>query len=641
MFKTRHILYCVLSSMYIGGLANGQNPACPLCNQNTVVKIVYGKPSMKALEKAKAGAIIIGGCIKKEEKIGCSFCHRHIEPYLDRVRQLLVEYPERNFKPEAIYLEDGDLRILEGWRCGDDLYTFVTRGRAKIEKRKGFQYRDIPLLTPVENDFRLYVEHKDEDSEIFEHLRKNLYTNLDTGLYIKDKLNMDKPDWDYIMAVLHFFASIPEKPFSGVIPRKCVVFGEVEEYLQRKKRVLSVQAGDHKRDDLPEERRQYQLTRKRFREVCDLEMVGEPPWRVLSIRNKKLQFDALAFQDPDERKTLIHDLRQFLKTEFNAECNRILIRLLAGECHSKQDLEMVGKELERYLGNPNCTEISDDFACPILLKACIYEPETAIRWTDMIARMLLDEDRITVRLKNVQETEKTSERKHIKQVIGNIFSRSYLSCWRTGNYDAAERWMSFCGDLHTKYLLASTKEHLALVKASKDYFAFVRNDSASALRRAVTAHEASGMEIILKTATDEFLRAEAGLHLGELLLEQGKSREAMVILRQWKPPLPYKGHAALDLSDLVNGMLSRWILLLTKNAIAMNDVSCLEGMAFGSYTSHWAGEARRLGMKYLQSHDRERYERGRAYLVRVQKFLSYIILDFETGLLEKSSKQDK
>ena len=68
MFKTRHILYCVLSSMYIGGLANGQNPACPLCNQNTVVKIVYGKTSMKALEKAKAGAIIIGGCIKKEEK---------------------------------------------------------------------------------------------------------------------------------------------------------------------------------------------------------------------------------------------------------------------------------------------------------------------------------------------------------------------------------------------------------------------------------------------------------------------------------------------------------------------------------------------------------------------------------------------
>jgi hypothetical protein len=55
-------------------------------------------------------------------------------------------------------------------------------------------------------------------------------------------------------------------------------------------------------------------------------------------------------------------------------------------------------------------------------------------------------------------------------------------------------------------------------------------------------------------------------------------------------------------------------------------------MAFDSYKSLWAGEARRLGMKYLQAHDHERYERGKAHLVRVQEPLSYIILDFEDGL---------
>ena len=97
----------------------------------------------------------------------------------------------------------------------------------------------------------------------------------------------------------------------------------------------------------------------------------------------------------------------------------------------------------------------------------------------------------------------------------------------------------------------------------------------------------------------------------------------------------------MDLSDFVNGMLSRWVLLQTKNAIALNDVSCLRRMALRSYTSLWAGEARRLGMNYLQANDRERYERCKAYLLRAQEPLSYIILDFEDGLWEKIFQQKK
>ena len=635
MVKAKCFLcFVFLLAMCIRGLADDQKLTCPLCGQNTIAAIVNETPNMQKPEKTEREANAVE--TEKDEKLGCVFCHRYIEPYLERVRQLLMEYPGRKLEPKAKFLNQVDFRILRGWRCVDEMEVFASKGRVKFKLLHGFQYDAIPLLTPTENNFWLTVLYKTEDLEIFEYLRKNLYANTHAGFHINDKLKKDEPDWDYIMAALHCLAAIPESRFAGV-SGKNIAFSAVEEYLQCKKHEFSVQ--EYKRNELSEMRKH--LVRKRFRDVCDLESADAPPWLALSIRNKKLQFDAPAFQNPDERKALIRDIRKFLETDFNAECSRILIRLLADECHSAQDLEMVGKELERYLKNPGCTGMSDEFACSILLKACIYEPKTAIRWTEMIASMLLDEDRIAVSLKNIPESEKTTVRRQIEKSVGNIYSRTYKSCWSAGDYDTAERWMSFCGDLHTKYLLASTKEHLELLKYSKEYFAFVRNDSTSPLRRAIAGRDAAAMEAILKTTKDEFLRAEAGLRLSELLLEQRNAKEAMVILRQWKSPLPNKGHVALDLSDFVNGMLSRWVLLQTKNAIALNDVSCLEGMAFGSYTSLWAGEARRLGMNYLQAHERERYERCKAYLLRAQEPLSYIILDFEDGLVKKIFQQKK
>ena len=633
------LFFCVCMLMWaicMGGLALGQNQTCPFCGQDTVVEVVYGKPDKKLLEREKHGEIILGGEVEQEEKCGCRFCHRYIEPYLERVRLLLAEHPERKFEPKAIYESQGDLRMLKGWECDDALNVKVENVRVKFRLQGGYAYHAIPLLTPTEKDFWLYVIHKQEDLEIYEYLRKNLYTKMFAGFYIEDKLKKVEPDWDYIMVALHCLAAVPEMRFVGTRD-KDVAFSAVKSYLRDKKLELSVQEGDYRRADLPEERRQYQLARSRFREVCDLEMADAPQWLALSIRDEKLQFDAPAYQNPDERKALIKDIRQYLETEFKADCSCILIRLLADECHSAQDLEVVGKELERYLENPACTGMSDEFACCILLKACVYEPKTAIRWTDKIVGMLLDENRIEADLKNVPKAQKPAFRKRIKQSVGNIYSQTYRSCWKTGDYDAAERWMVFCGDMNTMHLLANAKEHLKVVKESKEYFAFVRNDTDSPLRQAIAKHDATAMEAIQKTTKDEFLRAEARLRLAELLVEQGKSKEAMVILRQWKLPLPNKGHVSLDLSDFTNEMLSRWILLQTKSAIALDDVVCLEGMAFGSYTSLWAGEARRLGMKYLQEHDLEKYERGKARLARVQGSLSYIILDFEDGLQEKTS----
>ena len=148
MLRSRRILYCLLLSvMCIDGLADDRNPACPLCGQNTVVEVVYGQPNREMAEKAAEGTIILGGCRVREEKIGCSFCHRYIRPYLERIRQHLLKYPGRDFNPEAIYSEQGDLKILKGWRCGDDLRAFVIRGRiCKFGEQKVFRLRCIPLL---------------------------------------------------------------------------------------------------------------------------------------------------------------------------------------------------------------------------------------------------------------------------------------------------------------------------------------------------------------------------------------------------------------------------------------------------------------------------------------------------------------
>ena len=636
MLKEKLFFVCMLMwAICMGGLALGQNQTCPFCGQDTVVEVVYGKPDKKLLEREKHGEIILGGEVEQEEKCGCRFCHRYIEPYLERVRLLLAEHPERKFEPKAIYESQGDLRMLKGWECDDALNVRVENVRVKFRLQGGYAYHAIPLLTPTEKDFWLYVIHKQEDLEIYEYLRKNLYTKMFAGFYIEDKLKKAEPDWDYIMVALHCLAAVPEMRFVGTRD-KDVAFSAVKSYLRDKKLELSVQEGDYRRADLPEERRQYQLARSRFREVCDLEMADAPQWLALSIRDEKLQFDAPAYQNPDERKALIKDIRQYLETEFNADCSCILIRLLADECHSAQDLEVVGKELERYLENPACTGMSDEFACCILLKACVYEPKTAIRWTDKIVGMLLNENRIEANLKNVPKAQKPAFRKQIKQSVGNIYSQTYRSCWRTGDYDTAERWMAFCGDMHTRHLLANAKEHLKLLRSSNEYFAFVRNDTDSPLRRALADQDIAAVKAIMKTTDDVYLRAEAALQLGGLLLRQGRTQEAKSVLWQWPLPLDGKGHVALDLHDLTDEMQKRRTLLLTRNAIAAGDVACLGDLACGWYSSPDVGEARRLGMKYLRENDPMRYERGKAYLVRAQGSLSYGILDFEDGLQEKS-----
>jgi hypothetical protein len=43
-------------------------PKCPKCESPNVIPIVYGKPSMEAMQKAERGEIILGGCILNRDR---------------------------------------------------------------------------------------------------------------------------------------------------------------------------------------------------------------------------------------------------------------------------------------------------------------------------------------------------------------------------------------------------------------------------------------------------------------------------------------------------------------------------------------------------------------------------------------------
>ena len=51
-------------------------PKCPKCDKNeSVVKIVYGKPGPGLLEEVQKGTIVLGGCCPKPEKFRCKECN--------------------------------------------------------------------------------------------------------------------------------------------------------------------------------------------------------------------------------------------------------------------------------------------------------------------------------------------------------------------------------------------------------------------------------------------------------------------------------------------------------------------------------------------------------------------------------------
>ena len=161
--------------------------------------------------------------------------------------------------------------------------------------------------------------------------------------------------------------------------------------------------------------------------------------------------------------------------------------------------------------------------------------------------------------------------------------------------------------------------------------------SESPLRQAIAKRDVAAIEAICNETKDSFLCAEAGLHLAELLLEQERAVDAKRILMQWKIPLANNSRLALAFDDLIRSMLSRRDLLKTKDAIALQDANWLRMQAFDRYSRAEAGEARRLGMKYLHDKSPELYEYCKERLMKQQQMLSYIILDFEDGLQEKTS----
>ena len=51
-------------------------PKCPKCDKNeTLVKIVYGKPGPGLLAEVQKGTIVLGGCCPKPEKFRCKECN--------------------------------------------------------------------------------------------------------------------------------------------------------------------------------------------------------------------------------------------------------------------------------------------------------------------------------------------------------------------------------------------------------------------------------------------------------------------------------------------------------------------------------------------------------------------------------------
>ncbi|MFB7716586.1 hypothetical protein [Nocardia sp. NPDC056100] len=48
-------------------------PPCPECGE-VMTRIAYGKPARAARERAARGEIILGGCIRREQRWGCRTC---------------------------------------------------------------------------------------------------------------------------------------------------------------------------------------------------------------------------------------------------------------------------------------------------------------------------------------------------------------------------------------------------------------------------------------------------------------------------------------------------------------------------------------------------------------------------------------
>ena len=652
------LFFCVCMLMWaicMGGLALGQNQTCPLCGQNTILPVVYGKFNDKVQQEQSSGKIIWGGNGEAKEEFRCSFCSRHIDPYLRKIRKLLQEYPERVFEPEAMYLTEGKIKICYGWKCGDDLKAFVSKGAQLFKLDKDFRSHSIALRISSEDEFFIYVIHRNEDIAIFTYLRDRCFLEMKVLHDIENELKKEKPDWDFIMQGLRQMALIIDHLDSGFSARG-TAFSDVKNYLRDKWYKVQQKQRPESLDKLSlHDVAEVQFIRNKFREVCDVAMTNLPPTAAFYYRYEKLNFDPPAKQDPAERETLIKDIRAYHEKEINSSSSSMLIQLLADSCRSAADLDAIEKELDLYLDTTGFWYGAEGVFHKILLKARVYDSKKAIIWAEKITDRLQNEEHLKKTFtkftkdqkKRIMPSGEDYEKRiaaevkkaqlHNRPLVEDIYTQVYLACWKTGDYDVAVRWLEFCGDHNGRYLLCKPEEHLKLVKESKDYFAFVRKDDESPLRQAIAKRDVAAIEAICNETKDSFLCAEAGLHLAELLLEQERAVDAKRILMQWKIPLANNSRLALAFDDLIRSMLSRRDLLKTKDAIALQDANWLRMQAFDRYSRAEAGEARRLGMKYLHDKSPELYEYCKERLMKQQQMLSYIILDFEDGLQEKTS----
>jgi hypothetical protein len=53
---------------------NSEKVMCPECNSDRVARILYGYPTLEALEEAEKGKLYLGGCILGEHFWHCWNC---------------------------------------------------------------------------------------------------------------------------------------------------------------------------------------------------------------------------------------------------------------------------------------------------------------------------------------------------------------------------------------------------------------------------------------------------------------------------------------------------------------------------------------------------------------------------------------
>lgn len=104
------LFWSILFALPVCAAAEKKTEKCPLCSQNTIVRIVYGLPGEEMMEQARRGEIVLGGCVisGNDPDSECVFCRTNFLPLLYKLSDVAREFLlQQNPKEEV----DGKLRF--------------------------------------------------------------------------------------------------------------------------------------------------------------------------------------------------------------------------------------------------------------------------------------------------------------------------------------------------------------------------------------------------------------------------------------------------------------------------------------------------------------------------------------------------